>query len=1029
MTFSYKKSFGKIIFVTLFLIIGFFSCIFSVEAATVTWDGGGADTNWLTPANWVGDVAPTSTDSLHFTGTVRRTNNNDFATSTVFTDITFDATGFSLGGNPIELVGNITDSTATTSNTISLDININSTSTITVTNSGQTLTLSGIISGTGNLVKEGSGKLTLSKNNTFAGGVTANAGTTNATAGVAGDTITSLGLGTLILNDSSTLTLNNRRISNSVEVGVGTTTISGNGGFYGSFNGSAASIMHIGTGGFTMSLFVANSGFSGNILNIGSTIAMSNKDSLGTGILYLQEESGTSAQLSAGVNLLGANAITNNIVIESGYLKTGSTGNPNDYELAGVLSGPGGITISHNLADLTLSGANTFTGDTLFASNAILTLKNELALQNSTLNSIATTTGRLYFGSDGSYTAFTLGGLSGAKNIALVNQGSGAIELSVGNNDSNTTYSGVLSGIGSLNKIGSGELILSGLNIHTGTTTVTTGTLSLSGVGNNNIASSTVVDVISGATLDTTGLDAATDLVLANGQILKGEGTVNGNLTVDNGSSISPGESPGTINNIGDVSYAGGGNYTWEINDATGSMGTDPGWDLENISGALNITATSGNKFNINITSLTAGNISGNIINFDKYSTYTWTIASTSNGVSGFATSSFNLDATGFTNDISGNTSNGEFSIQVSGNELQLVYTGAVDIFTLSYTAGLNGSISGSSTQDIVRGNDGTAVTPTPALGYHFVDWSDASTDNPRTDTNVTADVSVTANFAINVYTLDYTAGAHGSLTGSTTQTINYGSDGTAVTAVPDTGYHFVDWSDASTTNPRTDTGVTGNISVTANFAINVYTLTYLTNPGGSLTGSTTQSINHGSDGTAVTAEHDQGFHFVDWSDASTDNVRTDTNVTANITVTANFEGFTRGSSAMSIYNNLYVPSNVPIVDSTIQTNKLNLSKNLTIGATGKDVVDLQKFLVAQGYLVMPSGVLMGKFGALTKAAVIKYQIKNNITPAIGFVGLLTRTAINNSQKNSRSEFIELLIQIGVISPDKIDITRKIFDL
>jgi uncharacterized repeat protein (TIGR02543 family) len=32
--------------------------------------------------------------------------------------------------------------------------------------------------------------------------------------------------------------------------------------------------------------------------------------------------------------------------------------------------------------------------------------------------------------------------------------------------------------------------------------------------------------------------------------------------------------------------------------------------------------------------------------------------------------------------------------------------------------------------------------------GYHFVNWSDASTTNPRTDVNVTADISVTANFA-----------------------------------------------------------------------------------------------------------------------------------------------------------------------------------------------------------------------------------------------------------------------------------------
>ena len=36
-----------------------------------------------------------------------------------------------------------------------------------------------------------------------------------------------------------------------------------------------------------------------------------------------------------------------------------------------------------------------------------------------------------------------------------------------------------------------------------------------------------------------------------------------------------------------------------------------------------------------------------------------------------------------------------------------------------------------------------------PSGGYHFVNWSDGSTANPRTDTNVLADKSVTANFAV----------------------------------------------------------------------------------------------------------------------------------------------------------------------------------------------------------------------------------------------------------------------------------------
>ncbi len=70
---------------------------------------------------------------------------------------------------------------------------------------------------------------------------------------------------------------------------------------------------------------------------------------------------------------------------------------------------------------------------------------------------------------------------------------------------------------------------------------------------------------------------------------------------------------------------------------------------------------------------------------------------------------------------------------------------------------------------------------------------------------------------ALPTFTLDYAAGANGHLTGVTHQTdVVYGTDGTAVTAVADTGYHFVKWSDDVTDNPRTDTSVMADVDVTA---------------------------------------------------------------------------------------------------------------------------------------------------------------------------------------------------------------------
>ena len=223
-------------------------------------------------------------------------------------------------------------------------------------------------------------------------------------------------------------------------------------------------------------------------------------------------------------------------------------------------------------------------------------------------------------------------------------------------------------------------------------------------------------------------------------------------------------------------------------------------------------------------------------------------------------------------------------------------------ILTVTATPGSNGTLDPSTTSpaSIVYGNT-TAFKFNATTGYHVASITDTCGGSGYTNTSnsvstytyttpaITAACTVSATFAINQYTLTYTPGAGGSISGSSPQTVNYGGSGTAVTAVPATGYHFVQWSDLSTTNPRTDTGVTANISVTASFAINTYTLTYTAGANGSISGTSPQTVNYGGSGTAVTAVPALGYHFVNWSDSSTANPRTDTNVTANITVTASF--------------------------------------------------------------------------------------------------------------------------------------------
>ena len=74
---------------------------------------------------------------------------------------------------------------------------------------------------------------------------------------------------------------------------------------------------------------------------------------------------------------------------------------------------------------------------------------------------------------------------------------------------------------------------------------------------------------------------------------------------------------------------------------------------------------------------------------------------------------------------------------------------------------------------------------------------------------------------------------------------------------------------------------------------------------------------------------------------------------------------------------------------------------NLTVGSKGTDVMNLQKTLNMSADTKLAGtgagspGMETSTFGPATKAAVIKFQIKNGITPAVGYVGPITRAKLN----------------------------------
>jgi autotransporter-associated beta strand protein len=225
-----------------------------------------------------------------------------------------------------------------------------------------------------------------------------------------------------------------------------------------------------------------------------------------------------------------------------------------------------------------------------------------------------------------------------AGTVQIGNNGTvGSISANIVNNaalvwhrSDNVTYSGQISGTGTLTKNGAGTLTLSGTSSMSGATTVSAGTLLVSG----SLANSEVT-VSSGATL-------------------MGAGTV-GDLVI--GGTVDPGNSAAASATLtaGAVTLQSGGAMRVDMGDVDGVAGTD--WDLIDASGTITVNDTG--TFTIYLYGASTG--------FDSSQAYEWTIVDGT--VSGFDAGSFAIDTSNFAHDLGGGT----FSI-VDGS-LKLKFT------------------------------------------------------------------------------------------------------------------------------------------------------------------------------------------------------------------------------------------------------------------------------------------------------------------------------------------------------------------
>ena len=247
-----------------------------------------------------------------------------------------------------------------------------------------------------------------------------------------------------------------------------------------------------------------------------------------------------------------------------------------------------------------------------------------------------------------------------------------------------------------------------------------------------------------------------------------------------------------------------------------------------------------------------------------------------------------------------GSTSETRQDLAIDSNVIFTAYFRKLVEYTLLYSSDENGTIAGDAHQTVYEHQNGTTVKAIPNQGYKFTKWSDGLTVATRTDINIVNNLSVTAIFEKIVYfSLSYFAEFGGNIEGNTTQSIEKGYSGETVTAVADTGYEFVKWSDGLTTATRTDINVMDNITVTAIFQKAIYKIEYSYYGKGTIEGETTQNLYYGETTSIVKAVAADGFEFVGWTDGVTTPERQDI-ATTNKVIYASFR-------AIPVYNVRYV--------------------------------------------------------------------------------------------------------------------------
>ena len=524
-------------------------------------------------------------------------------TPATFAVVTDETIGSITGGGAVSLTGNLTQG-----------------------GNNASTSLSGSVSGAGQLVKTGTGTLVLSGMNTNTGGVSVEQGMVDLWGGqaVADTAILSVSSGASA-RVMSTETVGG--ISGNGTIVVGANTISIAGGGLSNFGGVLAgtgSLVKSGSGRLVFSgantlsgpiqinagtLEIGNGGTTGSI---SPTSAITNDATLvvnRSNDLVLSNRiagSGTLVKQGAGMLTLtnNANAYSGGIVIENGTVAGNTLAIRGDIVNRGILSildigsntfggnisGTGNVVVD-GAGALTLTGTNTFSGG--------LTIKNGKTISVAADASLGAMPGLLNFevGTLATTSSFS------TNRPMIFGLGGGIFEPAAG---TRLVLTGSLSGAGGLRKTGSGVLEIAGSGTYGGTSHVDAGTL-----------------VINGA--------IGGPVVVGSGGRLGGNGSLAG-LSLQNLATIAPGNSIGTLTVDGDAVFGAGSTYEIEADAAglsdrviaTGAITIDPA-AIVNVAaapGSYALATTYNVASGASVTGNFAGPISSNLAFLDAALSY-----------------------------------------------------------------------------------------------------------------------------------------------------------------------------------------------------------------------------------------------------------------------------------------------------------------------------------------------------------------------------------------------------------------------